>query len=65
MNPNERFVVVIDDEQPSMDGKRQQVQVAGPYLTAMQAEEARQHYFPRHPSARVILRAIANEEGTT
>lgn len=56
MNASQRFVVVIDDEQPSMSGQRQEVKVAGPFLTAMQAEEARQHYLPRHPSARVVVR---------
>jgi hypothetical protein len=52
-NPNLRFSVSIHDEQPDMSGKKRWVRVAGPYLTAMQAEEARQHYLPKHPEARI------------
>lgn len=53
-----RFYVATDDEQPDMSGKRRDVIVAGPYLTAMQAEEARHWYIDRHPKSPAPYRVV-------
>lgn len=53
-----RFYVATDDEQPDMSGKRRDVIIAGPYLTAMQAEEARHWYMDRHPNNPAPYRVV-------